>query len=126
MTDFKAWEREVAKDLGGERTGPTGKETYDVEIPVFAPECKFTQKLQIRKEWLQQARDNAKEKNKVPLLCLREANTGERVAVLNWKDFVSMYFIVMGSLQRIVIEHLAEEAMDEAQKEVIGDGPITL
>ena len=41
---WKTWEREVASDLGGKRTGPRGEDLPDVmDLPGnFAPECKVT------------------------------------------------------------------------------------
>ncbi len=39
---WKEWEREVARDLGGTRTGPRGFDVPDViDLPGgFSPECK--------------------------------------------------------------------------------------
>ena len=55
----KNWEREVAKDLGGNRTGPTGKNSVDVDYPHVGIECKYQSKLSLRSDDLAQARKNA-------------------------------------------------------------------
>jgi hypothetical protein len=86
---WKVWERECAKDLGGTRTGPRGFGLPDVaDIPI-ALEAKYMQALSLRGDHLKQAQTNA---NGLPwALALREAKTGRRVAVCDWSFFVELY-----------------------------------
>ena len=87
---WKVWEREVANDLGGIRTGPTGKGTPDVSnLPVpFAPECKWGA-LSLTKRALEQAQRNAK--GDPWGLFIREKVTGKRVVILDYKFFLVMW-----------------------------------
>lgn len=88
---WKDWEREVARDLGGVRTGPRGHDVPDVcDLPIpFAPECKYQKRLALKTEDLKQAEHNARG---VPwALFLREAKTGRRFAVVPYKYFVTMW-----------------------------------
>lgn len=90
------WEREVAKDLGGERTGPRGLGLPDVsaiEAPhpfnLYAPECKYGQRLALREADIQQAIKNARGRRWG--LFLREAKTGRRMVALPYADFLILW-----------------------------------
>lgn len=87
---WKSHEREVAKDLGGVRTGPRGFDLPDVSgLDDLAVEAKYMQRLSLRTDHLEQAIKNAKG---VPwILALREAKTGRRVVVLDYKHFLDLY-----------------------------------
>ena len=88
---WKDWEREVAKDLGGKRTGPRGFNLPDVsELPrEFAPECKYQKRLSLKDADLKQAEHNAR-KNEWSLF-LREARSGRRFVVVPYKTFIKMW-----------------------------------
>ena len=88
---WKDFERRVAKDLGGVRGGPTGFTTPDViGLPVpFAPECKYMQTLSLRKAHVDQARKNAR--GKPWGLFLQEAKTSQRLVVLEYETFLTMW-----------------------------------
>jgi hypothetical protein len=93
---WKVWEREVARDLGGERTGPRGLGLPDVSnIParfpfnLFAPECKYGQRLALRGADIAQATKNARGRKWG--LFLREAKTGTRLVVIPYTDFLILW-----------------------------------
>lgn len=88
---WKDWEREVARDLGGTRTGPRGFDVPDVvDLPVpFAPECKYQKRLSMKTEDIKQAIHNAR--GKPWGLFLREARTGRRFVILPYDIFLSMW-----------------------------------
>ena len=88
---WKDWEREVAKDLGGKRTGPRGFNLPDVsELPGdFSPECKYQKRLSLKDADLKQAEHNARKKEWA--LFLREARTGRRFVVVPYKTFIKMW-----------------------------------
>ena len=84
----KSWEREVAKDLGTTRTGPTGYGDPDVKFDPIAIECKSMSRISLRKDHLEQASKNAKGKPWV--LLLKEVGTGVKLAVMpydQWKEY---------------------------------------
>ena len=88
---WKDWEREVARDLGGTRTGPRGFDVPDViNLPKgFAPECKYQKRLSLKDADLKQAEHNAR-KNEWSLF-LREARSGRRFVVVPYKTFLKMW-----------------------------------
>ena len=87
----KDWEREVARDLGGTRTGPRGFDVPDViDLPrEFAPECKYQKRLSLKNADLEQADHNARGKEWA--LFLRESHTGRRYTVVPYKTFLKMW-----------------------------------
>lgn len=94
MSDaWKVWEREGAKALGGTRSGPRGIGLPDsIDIPYLAPEFKYRQKLSLRRKDIEQARRNGKNANKEQwVVGIKQANTGERIAVLEWRFFVDLF-----------------------------------
>jgi hypothetical protein len=88
---WKDWEREVARDLGGTRTGPRGFDVPDViDLPDgFAPECKYQKRLSLKNVDLEQADHNARGKEWA--LFLREARTGRRFVVVPYKTYIKMW-----------------------------------
>lgn len=94
-TAWKAWEREVAKSLGGTRTGPLGRDLPDcIDAPLVAPEAKLYEKFIFLEADMQQARDNAKNipGDKIPFVALKERKRGGRKAVrMDWEDFLKLY-----------------------------------
>lgn len=93
---WKVWERTVARDLGGERTGPTGRDLPDVTgINLLAPECKYQKRLAYREADWEQARENAKNVGPMhmPALFLKERG-GQRIrVVMDYPDFVILYHL---------------------------------
>ena len=88
---WKDWEREVARDLGGTRTGPVGFDVPDVsDLPQgFAPECKYQKRLSLTDADLKQAEHNARGNERS--LFLRQAHTGKRYVVVPYKTFLKMW-----------------------------------
>jgi hypothetical protein len=88
---WKDWEREVARDLGGTRTGPRGFDVPDViDLPGdFAPECKYQKRLSLKDADLKQAAHNARGREWA--VFLREAKTGRRFVVVPYKTFLKMW-----------------------------------
>lgn len=93
---WKAWEREVAGDLGGTRSGPLGSDVPDVlDVKLIAPECKYMAKLKVTEEDFQQATRNAAKVGKIGLLALKERGARRKRAVLAWDDFVKLYWLAV-------------------------------
>lgn len=89
---WKVWERQVAKDLGGERTGPRGFGLPDVILPNMAPECKAQARLTLRAKDMEQAETNRQHTGKTWwALFLRENKTARKVVVLPYDYFVELY-----------------------------------
>lgn len=89
---WKAWEREVAKDHGGTRTGPTGRDTPDVTgVALIAPECKYQGKLLFKETDMEQARDNAAKVGLMPVVFLKEKQTNRRAVRLDYADWLTLY-----------------------------------
>lgn len=90
---WKAWEREIARDHGGTRTGPTGRDTPDVTgVELIAPECKYQGRLMFLESDMQQARDNAERWGAgIPVLFLKEKQTNRRAVRLDYADWLRLY-----------------------------------
>lgn len=88
-TRGKVWERQVAKDLGTKRTGPTGRDDSDVVHEILGIEAKALSRLQFRREHWEQCKRNAK--GRVPVLVIKEMNTGERIAIVPYDYFISQH-----------------------------------
>lgn len=88
---WKEWEREVARDLGGTRTGPRGFDVPDViDLPEhFSPECKYQKRLSLKDADLKQAEHNAR--GNEWSLFLREARSGKRYVVVPYKTFIKFW-----------------------------------
>jgi hypothetical protein len=90
---WKVWERRVAGDLGGSRTGPLGFGLPDVSgLRDLAPECKAQARLTLRGKDMEQAIRNASHVNKRWWgLFLRENRTARTVVVIPYDYFVELY-----------------------------------
>lgn len=90
---WKVWERQVASDLGGLRTGPLGFGLPDVSgLPLLAPECKAQARLTLRGKDMEQAVRNAGHVGKPWWgLFLRENRTARKVVVIPYEYFVELY-----------------------------------
>lgn len=76
---WKRVEREKCRALGGERSGPTGRDLPDCDENVrVALEIKAYKKLVFLSEDWQQAVDNAAKVGKMPVLNVREGGRGGR------------------------------------------------
>jgi hypothetical protein len=90
---WKATERLVARQLGGERvpvTGRTRGSAPDIEHSVWAVEVKHRQKLP---DWLKDAMSQARASvrgNKIPLVVLHEHGRHSSLAVLRLSDLVEL------------------------------------
>jgi hypothetical protein len=87
-TNGKTWEREVARDLGTRRTGPTGFGDPDVEYDFIGIECKYQGKLSLKAADVRQAKANSA--GRPWALLLREAHTGTRLAVIPYDLFIEL------------------------------------
>ena len=91
--DWKNWEREVATDLGGKRTGPRGEDIPDIDITDVGVEAKLQKRLALKKIDIDQARDNARG---LPwVLALKERKQPgsavcRKVAVMDWYEYVRL------------------------------------
>lgn len=83
---WRRFERRVAEALGGRR-GPalTGKATSDVLDVPYVVECKRTTRYSLRREWLDQARKEAKRRDVPWMLVISEHNDENPVAVVDFK-----------------------------------------
>lgn len=90
---WKAWEREVARDHGGTRTGPTGRDTPDVTgVQLIAPECKYQSRLHFVESDMQQARDNAERwEAGIPVLFIKEKQTNRRAVRLDYAGWLTLF-----------------------------------
>ena len=96
---WKAWERKVAKDLGGTRTGPRGHDLPDsIDAPLIAPECKLYEKFIFLEADMEQARNNAKNipGDKLPAVFIKEKKRGGRMAVrMDYEDFLRLHNLAL-------------------------------
>ena len=88
MATWKHAEREIARLLGGKRSGPTGKSQVDVEHPDLAIEVKHRKNLP---EWLHSAMNQAiiEAEHRVPMVVLHEKQMKyeDSYIILRLKDF---------------------------------------
>jgi hypothetical protein len=75
---WKRVEREKCRALGGERSGPTGRDLPDCDGVHVALEIKAYKKLVFLSEDWQQAVDNAAKVGLMPVLNVREGGRGGR------------------------------------------------
>jgi hypothetical protein len=88
-TRGKVWERQVAKDMGTKRSGPTGMNDADVIHDTLGIECKAYKRIAWRDaDWAQTLR-NAK--GRVPILAMKELNTGRRIVFMEYEYFLSLH-----------------------------------
>lgn len=88
-TRGKRWELEVATKMGTKRTGPTGMDDADVVHDILGIECKAYKRIAFRAADWQQAKDNAK--GRIPVLAIKEMNTGEKVVILSFDYFLALH-----------------------------------
>ena len=90
MTAWKDHERRICRALGGERAGPQGREGSDCVDTPYAVECKRTTRYCLRREWIVQARRQAKAEGKPWLLVIAEHADSSPLVVMDFKTFVEV------------------------------------
>lgn len=86
---WKKHERDVAKNMGTKRIGPTGVDTNDVEHEDWAIECKYRKTIpKLIKEGLSQA---DKSDDKTPILFIRERGKKKDVVCMWARDFYDWF-----------------------------------
>lgn len=96
---WKQWERNVAKDLGGERTGPRGFSLPDVLLDDLSPECKYSRggwpNRARWKKWIDQAKHNAglRDQEWAVMFCDAKGHgkKQEKYVVIDYDYFVELY-----------------------------------
>lgn len=95
---WKHWERQVAKDLGGERTGPRGFALPDVLLDDLAPECKYSKawpNVARFRKWIEQAKHNAGLRGQpwAIFFCLAkgQGTKQERYVLVDYDYFLDLY-----------------------------------
>lgn len=86
---WKRHERAIAKRLGGERAGPTGREGSDVLHPAFGVECKERKaKVQWIEEYLDQTK-GASLPGQLPIVVLHWLGDrhNQDIVMMRLKDF---------------------------------------
>jgi hypothetical protein len=82
---WKRIEREKCRELGGERSGPTGTDTPDCNAKVrVGLEIKYVKKYTFLTEYWNQAVDNATKVGLPPVLAVKEAKRNGRDCVQMW------------------------------------------
>jgi hypothetical protein len=90
--NWKAFERRVAKSLGGKRTGAFGDSISDVEGTAFSVECKRTvrQTGGILGKWIKQARAQGLVEGRPWILVVGMHDDRKPVVVLDFATFVEI------------------------------------
>jgi hypothetical protein len=82
---WKRVEREKCRQLGGERSGPTGRDDPDCRgVPLVGMEIKAYKRLVFLTEDWNQAVENAAKYDLIPVLNVREGGRGGRDIVQLW------------------------------------------
>jgi len=84
----KAWELEVARDMGDQRTGNRGTNTPDTTSERWGVECKALDSFQIRESHLKQAQANAGDKPWV--IPMKEYGTGRKIVIMDYKEWLKL------------------------------------
>ena len=98
---WKAFERKVAKILGGKRIPSSGAAPGfkgDVEHPLFFIECKHG--LQIPKtivSWYLKAKEQAKKESKIPIVVMKPKGKHEEYVVISLTDFAKLFSIILAA-----------------------------
>lgn len=91
---WKRVEREKCRELGSERSGPTGRDTPDCAGTHVALEIKsYKNFVFLTKDW-QQAKDNAAKVGKPPVLAVKErGRNGRDIVQMREADWVALEFL---------------------------------
>jgi hypothetical protein len=88
---WKRVEREKCRELGGERSGPTGKDTPDCVGIRVGLEVKYVKKYTFLTTYWEQAVENAAKAGLPPVLAIKEAKRGGRDCVQMFtRDYYAM------------------------------------
>lgn len=94
---WKRVEREKCRELGGERSGPTGKDDPDCTDEVrVALEIKYVKKYTFLTEYWNQAVENAAKVGLPPVLAVKEAKRGGRDCVQLWVTNYNQLLMLAG------------------------------
>jgi hypothetical protein len=92
---WKRIEREKCRELGGDRAGPTGRDTPDCTGLRVGLEIKYVKKFTFLKTYWEQATENAEKAGLPPVLAVKEAKRGGRDCVQirrdNWASLLDMH-----------------------------------
>ena len=86
---WKAFERKIAKLMGGARVGCTGHSAVDVQHPRYEIECKLRQKLAIA-SWFEQVKKHSDKSGKIPLLMCRQKHKHTVFVTMRMEDFLAL------------------------------------
>jgi hypothetical protein len=105
---WKRVEREKCRELGGERSGPTGTDTPDCVGLRVGLEIKYVKKYTFLTTYWEQAVENAAKAGLPPVLAVKEAKR-------NGRDCVQMFvrdYLALGDLAgRRFVDHYTEETV---------------
>lgn len=92
MTAWKDLERRVCRALGGERSGPLGRDVSDCTGVPFAVECKRSQRLgpPVLAKWITQARSHASKEHKPWLVVVAGHYDRHPIVALDFDTFVEI------------------------------------
>tara|TARA_Y100001951_G_scaffold95902_1_gene93915 strand:+ start:67 stop:384 length:318 start_codon:yes stop_codon:yes gene_type:complete len=89
MSNWKNFERRVAKKVGGKRIPITGRKGLDIDHPTLDIECKYRRKIP---EWLfTKAWGQANEGTGTPLIVVGEFDNPRIWCILSLDDFISIF-----------------------------------
>ena len=110
---WKAFERKVAKILGGKRIPSSGAAPGfkgDVEHPLFFIECKHG--LQIPKtivSWYLKAKEQAKKESKIPIVVMKPRGKHDEYVFISLTDFAKLFSIVLAAFDDEDLETLEDD-----------------
>ena len=88
MSNWKNFERRVAKKVGGKRIPITGRKGLDIDHPTLDIECKYRRKIP---EWLfTKAWSQANEGTGIPVIAVGEFDNPRIWCILDLDDLVSI------------------------------------
>jgi hypothetical protein len=92
MSNWKNFERRVARIFGGERIPVNGRAELDVYHPVFGIECKYRKVLP---DWLfgnavKQALRGSQKCGKIPIVVIGKYNSSDIYVLTEVKDFIKL------------------------------------
>lgn len=100
---WKAWERKVATDHGGTRTGPRGFNLPDsIDVPLISPECKEYKRLALKQADLDQTFNNAL-RGKPGVLFLKDkpgrGQKAQRYVVIPYEAWLTFFHALLDYYQ---------------------------
>jgi len=110
---WKAFERKVAKILGGKRIPSSGAAPGfkgDVEHPLFFIECKWGKHIpKTIIEWYLKAKEQAKKESKIPIVVMKPKGKHEEYVVISLTDFAKLFSIVLAAFDDEDLETLEDD-----------------